>query len=76
MKEQDVIRKLIVNKRRNEETCEVKNENIENILMKGNETAQKVKPNLVSGVIRRITWAYLSQDNGPKCVAMDPMVEM
>ncbi|CAG8456257.1 60_t:CDS:2 [Racocetra fulgida] len=44
--------------------------------MKGNETAQKVKPNLVSGVIRRITWAYLSQDNGPKCVAMDPMVEM
>ncbi|CAG8837925.1 3614_t:CDS:1, partial [Racocetra persica] len=46
-KQEDVTRKMIINKRRNEETCEVKNENIENILMKGNETAQKVKPNLV-----------------------------
>ncbi|CAG8738114.1 9314_t:CDS:2, partial [Racocetra persica] len=47
-KQEDAIRKVIVNKRRNEETCGVKNKNIENILMKGNETAQKVKPNLVS----------------------------
>ncbi|CAG8834001.1 28266_t:CDS:2, partial [Racocetra persica] len=46
-KQEDITRKMIINKRRNEETCEVKNENIENILMKGNETAQKVKSNLV-----------------------------